>query len=74
MSKRECKDCTYFEIVCPDVIPTLHWEGEIQTMKVIESEHEGKCTHERNWKPSRGDMPCDYDFSCNMFEPVGVNK
>lgn len=35
----------------------------------LESDYDGKCTHERNWRPSRGDMPCDLDFKCSYFEP-----
>lgn len=63
-----CKDCTYFEFAQAIAIPTLKFDGEMQHVEVIEPEHDGKCTHEINWRPSRGDMPCDLDYKCSNFE------
>lgn len=57
MDKR-CEDCIYFEFKAP----TFEYAG----MKEVE--HDGICTHERNWRPSRGDMPCDRDYHCQLFE------
>ena len=66
--ERKCENCNYFERTHPEAIPTLKWEGEIQHIEVTEPEYEGKCTHESNWRPSRGDMPCDCDYQCRYFE------
>ncbi|MGE5328086.1 MAG: hypothetical protein ACM3KR_01065 [Deltaproteobacteria bacterium] len=72
----KCVDCKHFEETPTDIIPILGGEhdekyGWIQNVSVIEHEHEGKCTHEYNWRPSRGDMPCDKDYSCIKFESNG---
>ena len=66
----KCIDCMYFDSTHPgpDLIPSMHWlNGEVQDVTVIEYEHEGECTNEANWKPSRGNMPCDRDYHCSHF-------
>ncbi len=70
-SKRKCGNCNYFEETKEQVIPCMRWEGEIQDVDIIKPEHEGTCTHEHNWRPSRGDMPCDMDYGCSYFEVKG---
>ena len=59
-----CKDCDHFSAVQATATPTLLWIGDYQHIDVVEPDHDGECEHEANWRPSRGNMPCDKDFEC----------
>lgn len=63
----KCANCEYFDIVPTEVVPSMDWTGDVQHAKVIEHDHEGFCSHEANWMPGRGDMPCDMDYRCKHF-------
>ena len=63
-----CGECLYFRETPIEVTPSLSWSGEVQNSNVIEYDFEGICENEANWRPSRGEMPCDKDFRCGRFE------
>jgi hypothetical protein len=65
-----CGNCKYFNFIPPQVIPNLHFIGDVQQATVIEHEYDGECEHPDNWRPSRGNMPCDVEYKCKYFMAI----